>query len=244
MARAKYREIADQLATEVALLPPGMRIAGESEIGKRFDVGRAAARSALQELERRLLVRRVQGVGTFTARRIDYVISPQHPPSWSRSVRAGGAVPRSIVRSCETVFVPDDVATVLDLQPGAPCHLLKRQSFTDDVPAAWGAEWVPIHVVSELATAVQIVDSLDLILRDMANAMPERAWSRASMEAADPAIARELGCSPGDAAWLVESLNRDARSGRLLCFTRRWMRADAVRVVIESGGRPLVSEQK
>lgn len=69
----------------------------------------------------------------------------------------------------------------------------------DDLPAAWGAEWVPVDVVHELA-AVQVVDSLDLILRDMVGAVPERAWSRARMEATAPAIAGELGCSPGDAA--------------------------------------------
>ena len=57
---------------------------------RRFGVGRAAARSALQELERRLLVRRVQGAGTFVNRRIDYVISRTRPPSWHATVDRGG----------------------------------------------------------------------------------------------------------------------------------------------------------
>lgn len=235
MAEAKYREIADQVTAEIATLPSGTRIAGEHEISERFGVGRAAARAALQELQRRMLVRRVQGVGTFTAHRIDYPISPDRTPSWSQTVRDSGAVPRTVVRSCERVAMPDDIAAFLGRSPGTTCHLLRRRSFTDDVPAAWGTEWVPVDIVPELEVAVRVEESLDRILRDMARARPARAWSRASMEYVDDDVAGELGCSAGDAAWLVESLNCDAESGRSLCFTRRWMRADAVRVVIESG---------
>ena len=50
-------DIADQLAEELAACEPGTRVASEPELANRFGVGRAAARSALQELERRLLVR-------------------------------------------------------------------------------------------------------------------------------------------------------------------------------------------
>ncbi|NEE00500.1 GntR family transcriptional regulator [Phytoactinopolyspora halotolerans] len=238
MAARKFREIADRVAAEIAGLPPGTRIAGESEIGERFGVGRAAARAALLELQRRMLVRRVQGVGTFTARRIDYLISPNHAPSWSQTVRESGSVPSTVVRSCEITPMPDDVAGLLGYPPGAPCHLLRRRSFTDDLPAAWGLEWVPTDVVGELAVAVQHFGSLHVILRDMAGAEPQRAWSRASLETTEADVATELGCAPGDAAWLVESLNHDARTGRLLCLTRRWMRADAVRLIIESGTTP------
>jgi len=67
----RYLEIADRLAAELVGCAPGTRVASEPELADRFGVGRAAARSALQELERRLLVRRVQGAGTFVNRRID-----------------------------------------------------------------------------------------------------------------------------------------------------------------------------
>ncbi|WP_129667134.1 GntR family transcriptional regulator [Phytoactinopolyspora endophytica] len=238
MAARKFREIADLIAAEIDGLPPGTRIAGESEIGERFGVGRAAARAALQELQRRMLVRRVQGVGTFTARRIDYLISGHRAPSWSQTVRDSGSVPRTVVRSCAVAPMPADVAGLLGYEPSTPCHLLQRRSFTDEVPAAWGLEWVPVDVIGELAIAVQHFGSLHVILRDMAGAEPQRAWSRASLETTDDHVAAELGCTPGDSAWLVESLNHDARSGRLLCLTRRWMRSDAVRLTIETGSAP------
>ncbi|GAA4204132.1 hypothetical protein GCM10022252_62820 [Streptosporangium oxazolinicum] len=234
----RYRDIAEQLVGEIAGLPAGTRIEGEYEIAARFGVGRAAARAALQELERRMLVRRVQGLGTFTSRRIDYRISPAEAPSWSRMVRASGAVPRTVVRSCSVVPMPAEVAALLKMPEGVPCHRLHRRSFTDDVPAAYGTEWVPVSVVPELAQALRSFDSLDVILRGSTGALPRRAWTRASMAPIDPEVAAELGSRTGDPAWLVESLNDDAGSGRLLCFTQRWMRADAVRVLLETGPPP------
>jgi DNA-binding GntR family transcriptional regulator len=233
--RGKYLDIAEVLAAEIADLPPGTRIASEHDIAHRFGVGRAAARAALQELQRRLLVRRIQGGGTFTAKRVDYLIAPDRSPSWSQTVRDAGAIPRTVVRSCDLVDLPADVAERLDRETGSPCFLLRRRSFTDNLPAAWGAEWVPADVLPELPAAVQVEESLDRILRDMAGVEPQRASSRASMEVASAEVAEELECGQGDPAWLVESVNRDARTGRMLCFTQRWIRADAIRVVFELG---------
>ncbi|GAA1828769.1 GntR family transcriptional regulator [Agromyces salentinus] len=233
MPETKFREIADQLAAEFGALPPGSKVAGEHEIAERFGVGRAAARAALQELQRRMLVRRIKGDGTYTAKRIDYVISSGRAPSWSRTVREAGSVPRSVVRSCEVVPMPELVADRLGRQVGEPCFRLRRRSFTDGLPASWGDEWVPVDVVPQLATAIRHEPSLHEILRQMAEAEPERASSRASIEVATDEVADELECTPGDPVWLVESVNRDARSGRLLCFTQRWIRSDAMRVLFE-----------
>lgn len=235
MSRGRYLDIAEVVAVEIADLPPGTKVAGEHDIARRFGVGRAAARAALQELQRRLLVRRVQGRGTFTAKRVDYLISPDRAPSWSQTVRDAGATPRTVVRSCDPVDLPAGIAERLGRPAGAPGYLLRRRSFTDGLPAAWGAEWVPADVVPELPAAVRVEESLDRILRDMAGVEPQRATSRASMEVASTEVADELGCGLGDPTWMVESVNRDARSGRMLCFTQRWIRADAIRVVFELG---------
>ncbi|WP_052852586.1 GntR family transcriptional regulator [Streptomyces avicenniae] len=238
MAATKFREIAEHLVREITLLPPGSRIEGEHEVAARFGVGRAAARAALQELERRLLVCRVRGVGTFTARRIDYLVSPDQPPSWSRTVRAAHSRPRTVVRRCETVPMPPEVAGPLGREPGSPCHRLQRRSFVDELPACWGTEWVPADVLPELGVALGASDSLDRILRESAGATPRRAWWRAALECASAETAAELGSRAGDPAWLVESLNEDVPSGRLLYLSHRWLRADTVRLVLETGGTP------
>jgi len=131
----RYLEIAERLAAELVGCPPGTRVASEPELAGRFGVGRAAARSALQELERRLLVRRIQGAGTFVNRRIDYVISRNRSPSWHATVAAAGATPRSQVKSVEQAPLPAERAAQLDLLPGIAAHRIVRNFFIDDLLA-------------------------------------------------------------------------------------------------------------
>ncbi|MBO0877372.1 MAG: GntR family transcriptional regulator, partial [Pseudonocardia sp.] len=150
MTSTRYLKIAERLATELAGRPAGSRVASEPELAERFGVGRAAARSALQELERRLLVRRVQGAGTFVNRRIDYVISHSRPPSWHATVAAAGATPRSQVKSVQRVELPEGRAERLERLAGSAAHRIVRTFYIDDLLATWTEEWVPVDVVPDL----------------------------------------------------------------------------------------------
>jgi DNA-binding GntR family transcriptional regulator len=235
---SRYIEIADELAGELAGVAPGTRLVGEHGIGQRFGVGRAAARAALQELERRLLVRRVQGAGTFVNRRIDYTISHDRRPSWHETVTAAGGRPRTVVRGIDTVPLPLEHATTLGLPAGTPCHRLVRQSYIDDLLAARGYEWVPVALVAHLDLAMHASESLDLVLRQMARVEPVRAWCRVSLDVPPPDVCVGLEVEPSRPCWLVESLSRDGVTGRPVMCSSSWMRSDAVRVVVELGSTP------
>lgn len=237
-------DLADLLAAELAALPPGARVAGEHELMRRFAVGRSAARATLQELERRLLVRRVQGVGTFVNRRIDYVISRERRPSWHETVAAAGARPRSVVRDTELVGLPEQPATLLELPIGTPANRLRRLNYIDDLLAACTIEWVPVATVPELGLALAAVESLDVVLRQMGRVDPVRAWTRVSLDASPslvpPEVLDVLALASATPVWLVESVSRDGPGGPPVMCSRSWMRADALRVVVELGepGRP------
>ena len=238
MTGSRYLEIADELAGELAGVAPGTRLTGEHGIGQRFGVGRAAARAALQELERRLLVRRVQGAGTFVNRRIDYTISHDRRPSWHETVTAAGGRPRTVVRDIEVLPLPARHARTLALPAGTPCHRLVRQSYIDDLLAARVHEWVPVALVAHLDLAMHAAESLDLVLRQMARVEPVRAWCRVSLDVPPPDVCAGLEIEPSRPVWLVESVSRDATSGRPVMCSRSWMRSDAVRVVVELGSNP------
>lgn len=249
VSTVRYLEIADKLATELAGLPPGTRVAGEHDITRRFGVGRAAARSALQELERRLLVRRVQGAGTFVNRRIDYTISHHRRPSWHETVTAAGGRPRSIVRGIDALPLPAGRAAALELAPGTPSYRLVRQSYINDLLASWVHEWVPVGVVADLDLALHAVESLDVVLRQMGRVSPVRAWCRVSLDVPPAEVLRGLQMEASQPVWLVESVSRDATGGQPLMCSRAWMRADAVRVVVELGStgggtRPAAQDEK
>lgn len=235
MLRARYLEIAEELAAELVGAAPGTRVTSEHCIGHRFGVGRAAARAAVQELERRLLVRRVRGAGTFVNRRIDYVISHDRRPSWHETVAAAGGTPRSVVRSIEVLPLPAGRAAALELPAGTPSFRLVRQSYIDDLLASRVHEWVPVAVVADLDLAMHAVESLDLVLRQMGRVAPVRAWCRVSLDMPPAEVREGLEVEASRPVWLVESVSRDAVNGQPLMCSRSWMRADAVRVVVELG---------
>lgn len=233
MNGVRYVETADILAGELAKLPPGAKLASEHKIAGRFGVSRAAARAAVQELERRLLVRRVRGSGTFVSRRIDYRLSPDQTPSWHHTARDAGAVPRSVVRDIQCLPLPAEIAELLRRGPGEPAHLLVRQYYLDDLVASWTNEWIPLDVLTELDIAVRTVESVDEILRQLGRVRPARAWCRVSMAVPDATLAAALDIEGTRPVWLVESMSRDVDSKRPVMCSKTWTRTDAVRIVVE-----------
>jgi DNA-binding GntR family transcriptional regulator len=236
MGKSQYAEIVDTLVGDLAGCRPGARVASEHEIAARFTVSRAVAGAALRELESRLLVRRVRGSGTFVNGRIDYIISADRAPSFSQTVRAAGAEPRSAVRSITAEPLPGDLAARLERAPGSPAHRIVRQSWINGMPSGWVSEWIPDDVFPDGAdVAVRAVESLDQVLRQMAGVEPVRAWCRVSMELPPPEVAAGLETDPGRHVWLVESVNRDARRRFPVLTNIWWTRPDVIRVTVEMG---------
>jgi GntR family phosphonate transport system transcriptional regulator len=236
MGKSQYAEIVDTLVVDLAGCRPGARVASEHEIAARFTVSRAVAGAALRELESRLLVRRVRGSGTFVNGRIDYIISADRAPSFSQTVRAAGAEPRSVVRSVTAEPLPGDLAARLERAPGSPAHRIVRQSWINGMPSGWVSEWIPDDVFPDGAdVAVRAVESLDQVLRQMAGVEPVRAWCRVSMELPPPEVAAGLETDPGRHVWLVESVNRDARRHFPVLTNIWWTRPDVIRVTVEMG---------
>lgn len=237
MNGVRYLDTADILAEELASLPPGAKIASEHEIAGRFGVSRAAARAAVQELERRLLVRRVRGSGTYVSRRIDYLLSPDQTPSWHRTARDSGAVPRSVVREIQCLPLPVELAELLCREPGEQAHLLIRQHYLDGLVASWTNEWIPLDVLTELDIAVRTVESVDEILRQLGRVRPSRAWCRVSIAVPDATLAAALDIEGTRPVWLVESMSRDVDSRRPVMCSKTWTRTDAVRIIVEMDNR-------
>lgn len=236
MGKSRYTEIVDSLASDLVGRPVGARVASEHEIAARFGVSRAAARSAIQELESRLLVRRVRGSGTFVNHPIDYVISADRPPSWHQTVRAAGATPRNLVRDIRRVPLPDEFAARLERPAGSAAHMLIRQGYINDLLAGWTQEWIPDDVFPDGADiAVHAVESVDLVLRQMAKVDPVRAWCRVSMGLPPPDVAAGLEIDFGRQAWLVESVSREAGNGRPVMCSNSWTRTEMVRMIVELG---------
>lgn len=235
MTESRYRDIADELEREIARLPPGTRLDSEHALMKRFGVGRSAARGAVQELERRLRVRRIQGSGTFVSERIDYVISRDRRPSWHRTVREAGAVPRTVVLDHRVAPLDPHCASLLEVPAGTPAHRLVRSSYIDDLIAAFSVEWITHDAIPDLSVGMRVEESLDEVLRQMGHVRSVRSWCRTASDIPPVDVQARLELATAVPVWVVESVNRDVDSGVALTYSKSWMRGDAVCVVMEIG---------
>src|SRR3954447_15658904 len=89
-----YRQVADQLAAEIASgeLPPGHRVPSERVIAERHGLSRMTARQAVELLLRRGLVYRRPGSGTYVAAaRVEHTL--QWFAGFTEQMRAQGIQP-------------------------------------------------------------------------------------------------------------------------------------------------------
>ncbi|WP_156759840.1 GntR family transcriptional regulator [Microbacterium karelineae] len=228
------QQIADSLRNEIAGLEPGDRLPSENDLVRRFGVTRTTVRRALERLEARFLVRRVQGAGTFVHRRIDYVVSPDGAPSLHRIVESAGSTARTFLIDVDEREAPEDIRGFLGSSEGDPCTRLVRLAYIDDHVATCAEEWIAPRVLADLDVSLRAIESLSEVLigtrRD-----PVRAWSRVATDFAPAPIAARLEIGDATPTWCLETLTRDGEGGPALMFSRSWLRQDRVRVVVRFG---------
>ena len=247
-ADQSYHQLADQLASRIAVMAPGERVASEHDLVAAHGVSRITARSALQELERRHLVRRIRGAGTFVALRLDYPVTAAGPPSFSEIVRRHGRAPSHMIDDIGTVRPSAEVREILALRPGASAVRIRRRGFVDGEVVTHQSHWVPTDLVPGLRRELATRDSLYATFVDAYDLEPRRFWSRAELATVTPDVAVALEFEGRPQAWNIESCNRCHRTGRIVELARSWLRADAFRVRFEhgpsDGGGPTGSQRR
>lgn len=230
-----FRLLADSLADDLIDRVPGERLPSENELQRAYGVSRMTTRSALQELERRHLVRRAQGSGTYVALRIAYPIRAGMPPSWSRHVRAAGHHPEHTVISVTKERAPAALADKLRIRRGRTVTTVTRLGFVDGLVASWHQSHVPLDVAADLIARQDLHQSLTSILMEHYDLEVERLWSRAELASVPARVARPLEMAASETAWSIESVNICQRLRRPIEHTEAWMRADCFRVFLELG---------
>jgi len=240
VAGPTYLQLADGVANGLAA-SVGMRVASEHELAATHGVNRQTARAALQELERRFQVRRVRGAGTFASTRIDYVVSPDLPPSVTATMRSAGVHPAIEVLSVRRTLSSAHVAELLGIPARTPIVLVERRVLVGDVVASWSIAHLVAERVPCIIRHVRSHTSLYALLREEYGIEPGRRWSRASLEIPPAEVAQHLELTGRPPTWRLEGVNHDRHDhDRPIELTRSWMRADVVNVVFEMGSPPVV----
>ncbi|MGW4125376.1 GntR family transcriptional regulator [Nocardia sp. NPDC004711] len=229
-----YLVLADRIAEEVAARRPGERLASENTLAERYGVNRLTARAALQELERRYLVRRTKGSGTYVAERIDYLINSRFTP-WSDMVRNAGATPSRPIVSTQVIRPSEEIRDRLQLAAGERVVELVRLGLVNDVVANLNRSYLPVDLAPRFPDLLAN-GGIDLApILSSIGYKPKRLWARAEFETPDPETARALEVEGRPPLWLVVSCVSDATTGRRLQISYAWNRPDVLRVRFEFG---------
>lgn len=230
-----YLSLADELQSAIEEMEPGTRLPSEHELEQLHRVSRVTARSAMQELEKRHVVRRVRGSGTFVALRLDYPLTYGSTPSWSSYIRESGHSARYRIVAVEQTRSTAPVARALDIPRGRAVTRVERLGFVDDLVAVHQVSWFPRYLVPDLEGLIGPLASTARLLRERYGFATERRWVRAELEPVPPAVAELLELSGRPMAWRISTSNQCRLRHEVVEFSQAWMRVDAFRVFLELG---------
>ena len=234
-AEATYLKLSQQILEQYADVPPQRPLPSEHVLGAQFGVNRQTIRAALDELERRWLIRRVKGSGTFRTQRYEYRIGPDIAPSFTRTVRASGGDPRT--ENAKPITRPANATEreILDLAPNAQVAVLDRVRYIDGAAVSTARSVLPAARVPRLATVMASDDSLDAVLRRHYGYTPVRQWSQSRLASPPAEIAEMLRLRGRPPQILLRGLVSCAESGQRLEYVESYLRPDVFDVVTEVG---------
>ncbi|HTX27658.1 MAG TPA: GntR family transcriptional regulator [Streptosporangiaceae bacterium] len=230
-----YLTLSQRLEEQLAKASPGDPVPSENQLARSHKVHRLTARAALQELERRHLVRRVQGRGTFVSRRLDYRISTEGPPSFTEIVRSAGGNPSTTTDLVQVRAPTPAERRSLALAPRAQVVELRRTQWLDYEPVGVGTSVLPAALVPGLEEKLGPDGSLYRALVEEYDLQPSRAWYRCEVAAAPEEVALRLNLRGRPD--LFRSCGR-LESERLhipIEIQDGWLRTDRFNVVVEVG---------
>ena len=218
-----YQQLMSRLKNDImaGVYPAGARIPSEQLLCDTYGVSRVTVRKAMLDLVQEGLLVRRQGKGTFVAEeRIQRDL--QQVTSFSAACRQMGHTAGARLVSAEMQEATAEDCEKLGLAPGSRVAEICRVRLCDDEP-----------VMLEIN---RFAESYAFLLRESAESSlyallaargvkPASAVHDISLGHATPAVARHLGCNPGDALLLLDEMVLD-QHGEPLHLSRQWIRGD------------------
>lgn len=230
---ALWRQIAESVEADIVggAAPPGSRLPTEAELAARFGVNRHTVRRAMEELERRSLVRIEQGRGSFVTEDVlDYQIGPR--TRFSEIVARQNREPSGQLLRAVEMPADDSVAAALGVRRGRSVFLIERVGMVDGRPVAVSAHYFPAQRVPGLLDAYARLGSITAALREAG--VPDYFRKTTRITARMPtAQEAQLLRQPQNRPLLVaEAVNVDAK-GAVIEFGQARYAAGRVQLVVE-----------
>lgn len=149
-----YLQLVDEL--EVAIrerMAPNDKLLSERELTQVHGVSRITVRLALQELEKRGLVYKKHGKGTYVSEILDTAVDLSQAYSFTDQMRKMGKVPRTVILSFRNMQATDFIAQQLQVSCGELVFEIERLRLADEVPMMLERTYVPVSLFPTLTSS-------------------------------------------------------------------------------------------
>ncbi len=249
------RVLADRLAAALVHHEPGWRLPRHTALARRYNVSPAEIETAVGELVRRHLIRRLADGQLYRASPAEYLLEIEGVSGLASSLDPMGGDIACRSRQVSWRRVPEDIGWALGLETSLAVCVVRFLWTAGGEPAACTTTYLP----SDRATAgvgepgAPLPDALTLLplsVRPREAAADAKALSDATpggrpsalhieMQPPPPAVARSLRLPAGQPATIVTVRFDDPSDGTPAALTVAVLCSDLFRVVLQSPQPPL-----
>ena len=220
------------LATVLAHRNIDERLPSETALAQQFEVSRVTVREALSSLERRGIIVRKQGRGTFVNPNIPDISRIQtHIGTHlelTRLIELSGSTPHTTLLKHQRGTTEKWIAERLEIADDAPALSVHKLFSADDDPAVYMIYVVPLEleICTDAPLSIEDADPEIQIYQLLADCFGETvAYQVAGIEAeaVNAEIAAQLGCQAGDPVLCIEEVGYNLED-RPILYSRGFYR--------------------
>jgi DNA-binding GntR family transcriptional regulator len=231
--------LADRITAALVHREPGWRLPRRSALARRYNVSVAEIDTAIGELTRRSLIRRLPDGQLYRASPAEYLIPVEGIGGLSTRLDPMGGEIVCQARHVSQRAAPQDVAWALGVEADAPVRIVRCVWSAAAEPVAISTAYVPGAVADKLVG--EDTDSFPAALHSLPARGQEGGPAQAravDLELAPPppSVARSLRLVPGQPAVSVTIRFDDPATRAPVGLTVVILKPDQFRVVVEIGG--------
>jgi DNA-binding GntR family transcriptional regulator len=229
--------LADRMAAALVHREPGWRLPRRTALARRYNVSLTEIDTALADLARRSLVRRLPDGQLYRASPADYWIPLEGAIGLGTRLDPMSGTIACQTRHVSTREAPQDVAWALHLPCGAPIRVVRCVWVSEGDPAAVSTAYLSDPLAGQDTEPAQEADQEFPSLGTVLNAVPAAAVS-VEMSPPQPSIARSLRLSPGLPVIMVTVRFDDPATGEPAGLTVVMLKPELFRVAIDTSEAP------
>ena len=230
--------LADRMAAALVHREPGWRLPRRSALARRYNVSLTQIDTAITDLTRRSLVRRLPDGQRYRASPADYWIPVEGVGGLGTRLDPMGTAITCQTRHVSRREAPQDVAWALGLPAGAPIRVVRCVWSAEGDPAAVSTAYLHEAAEDGDPEADSVADSEPASFDSVLNDAPAVAVSL-EMSPPQPAVARSLRLTPGQPVITVTARFNDSATGSPAGLTVVMLKPELFRVAIDTTEAPV-----